>query len=99
MLLGGFISKIRSSFFKGIISARHFSCLCVVLYFQFLFFVSDAFPLTIGIDTDSQIQPHFCGTFDNGGFSDWIWYGPSPEHPVSGNHEVLSGEWGAGIYY
>jgi uncharacterized repeat protein (TIGR01451 family) len=45
-----------------------------------------------------NIAPYFFGDFDAAGYSDWIWYGQSPEHP-HGYHEVLSGEWGAAIYY
>ena len=42
--------------------------------------------------------PYFHGKIDSAGFSDWIWYGKSPNHPY-GSHELLSGEWGAAIYY
>jgi uncharacterized repeat protein (TIGR01451 family) len=59
----------------------------------------DGKKLTIGgSSSGSSAPPYFYGTFDAAGFSDWIWYGYSPEHP-HGYHELLSGEWGAAIYY
>lgn len=42
--------------------------------------------------------PYFFATMDAAGYSDWIYYGPSPDH-ADAYHEVLSGEWGAAIYY
>jgi len=36
---------------------------------------------------------------DAAGYSDKFYWGPSPRHDVSGEHEMLSGEWGAAIYY
>lgn len=54
--------------------------------------------LTIGDEERAGGAPYFYGTFDAAGFSDWIWYGQSPLHPY-GFHELLSGEWGAAIYY
>jgi len=36
--------------------------------------------------------------FDTAGYSDKFWWGLSPRHPYS-EHEMLSGEWGAAIYY
>jgi len=40
----------------------------------------------------------FHATNDAAGYSDWVWYGPTEghDHPY---HEILSGEWGAAIYY
>ena len=52
--------------------------------------------LTIG--GTGENGPYFYGTFDAAGFSDWIYYGYSPDHPHS-YHELLSGEWGAAICY
>ena len=59
--------------------------------------------ITIGDTVQTDIlpngrAPYFYGTFDAGGFSDWIYYGRSTIHQYS-YHEVLSGEWGAAIYY
>lgn len=66
----------------------------------------DQYLLTIGDTTNSyeQTPPYFWGRFDAGGYSDdGIYYGPSPIHGedqnVYGYHELLSGEWGAAIYY
>lgn len=42
--------------------------------------------------------PCWDGTFDAGGFSDVVNWGLSPYHPHD-SHELLSGEWAAGIYY
>jgi len=44
-------------------------------------------------------SPYFYGDFDAAGYSDWIWWGPSPDHNVTAYHEVLSGEYGAALYY
>jgi hypothetical protein len=90
---------IRSILEKVVMKMERFSYLRIIVCYMLLFFASNGFTFTIGLNTDSVIPPYFYGVFDDGGFSDWIWYGPSPEHPVSGNHEVLSGEWGAAIYY
>jgi len=101
MMINKYFTSKRKSLVSGKAAIRRnrishlFNLVCCML----LFFVTSGFALTIGLDTNSQIHPYFYGKFDDGGFSDWIWYNPSPEHPVSGNHEVLSGEWGAAIYY
>jgi parallel beta-helix repeat protein len=42
--------------------------------------------------------PYWYGTFDAAGYSDGIYWGESPIHSYY-FHEVLSGEWGAAIYY
>jgi len=44
-------------------------------------------------------SPHWFAKFDGGGFCDWWHWGESDLHPVSGYHEMLSGEWAAAIYY
>jgi uncharacterized repeat protein (TIGR01451 family) len=54
--------------------------------------------LRIGDNNEQGVAPYFYGDMDAAGYSDWIWYGPSPIHD-HGYHEVLSGEWGAAIYY
>lgn len=60
------------------------------------------YTLTIGnpVSPDSTVEapPYFFATHDAAGFSDWIYYGKSPEHNHA-YHELLSGEWGAGIFY
>jgi hypothetical protein len=43
-------------------------------------------------------DPNWFGDFDAAGYSDWIWYGPSASHPYA-YHEILSGDWGAAVYY
>ena len=54
---------------------------------------------TIGDDTPlTDEAPYFYGTFDAAGFSDIIYWGDSPNHGCN-YHEVLSGEWGAAIFY
>jgi len=60
----------------------------------------DGYYLTIGNpDGGSQeTAPYFLGTMDAAGYSDWIFYGKSPDHDYS-YHEILSGEWAAAIYY
>ena len=40
-----------------------------------------------------------CQAIDTAGYSDKFWWGPSPRHNHPGYHEMLSGEWGAAIYY
>ncbi len=52
-------------------------------------------------DTQAQgAKTAFWGRLDAAGYSDdGFYYGPSPSHPVSGYHELLSGEWGAAVYY
>lgn len=42
--------------------------------------------------------PYWYGTFDAAGFSDDFYWDNSPYHPHD-YHELLSGEWGAAIYY
>jgi uncharacterized repeat protein (TIGR01451 family) len=55
--------------------------------------------LTIGNINQQDGAPYFYATLDASGYSDWIYYGKSPDHDY-GYHELLSGEWGsAGIYY
>jgi hypothetical protein len=36
---------------------------------------------------------------DTAGYSDKFYWGASPRHNVEDEHEMLSGEWGAAIYY
>lgn len=55
--------------------------------------------LTIGQNDAEEPKPYFYAKMDTAGYSDWIWYGPSDLHPVESFHELLSGEWGAAIYY
>jgi len=43
--------------------------------------------------------PNFYGDLDAGGYSDWIWWGYEPNHHPYSYHEVLSGEYGAALYY
>jgi len=54
--------------------------------------------LTLGDKDQTNRAPYFFGTFDAAGYSDWIYYGPSPFHEFD-YHEILSGEYGAAIYY
>lgn len=54
--------------------------------------------LTIGDKYQSGTAPYFFVTMDAAGYSDWIYYGQSPEHGY-GYHEILSGEYGAAVYY
>ena len=50
-------------------------------------------------NASSQIQPpYFFAKIDSAGYSDWIWYGESPDHPHD-YHELLCGEWATAIYY
>lgn len=101
---GRFISKIKNSFFKEVVmSTKHFSCLCI-FFCGFLMgnvAVQGAFygqTLRIGDNNEQGVAPYFYGDMDAAGYSDWIWYGPSPIHDHD-YHELLSGEWGAAIYY
>jgi len=48
--------------------------------------------------TTNNVKPYFHASLDYGGYSDWIYYQQSTLHPYS-SHELLSGEWGAAIYY
>lgn len=57
----------------------------------------EGYNLTIGDKDEVGGAPYFYGTFDAAGYSDWIYYGYSPEHPY-GYHEILSGEIGAAIF-
>jgi len=44
--------------------------------------------------------PYFFADLDASGYSDWIYWGPSPRHNDAFlYHEVLSGEWGSAVYY
>jgi hypothetical protein len=55
--------------------------------------------LTIGVaDGVTEGPPFLTGEFDAAGYSDYILWGQSPRH-THGFHEMLSGEWGAAIYY
>ena len=45
-------------------------------------------------------SPYFYSEIDAAGYSDWIYWGPSPRHDKTEQyHEVLSGEWGGAVYY
>ncbi len=84
-------------------STKHFSCLCIIVCCFLLGSVSvwgafDGQLLRIGDNNEQGVAPYFYGDMDAAGYSDWIWYGSSPIHD-HGYHEVLSGEWGAAIYY
>lgn len=54
--------------------------------------------LVIGYEGYGTDGVGFHATNDAAGYSDWIWYGPTDIHEHA-YHEVLSGEWGAAIYY
>ena len=57
--------------------------------------------ITAASPTDWHVMigsPYWFGDFDAAGYSDWWWWGQSNRHPY-GSHEMLSGEWGAAIYY
>jgi len=43
-------------------------------------------------------SPYWDATLDAAGYGDEFWWGNSPYHPHA-YHELLSGEWGAAIYY
>lgn len=59
----------------------------------------DGKKLTIGDSIQQGVAPYFYATMDAAGYSDWIFYGNSPDHDY-GYHELLSGEYGsAAIYY
>ncbi len=82
---------------------KRFSCLCVIVccFLMGSISVQGAFYgqiLRIGDNNQQGVAPYFYGDMDAAGYSDWIWYGPSPIHEY-GYHEVLSGEWGAAIHY
>lgn len=56
--------------------------------------------LTIGDTSSSDDEaPHFYGYMDAAGYSDVIMWGYEPNHHPHSYHEVLSGEWGAAIFY
>jgi fimbrial isopeptide formation D2 family protein len=78
------------------------SCLCVIacvlISCTSVHAAFDGQLLRIGDHQELGVAPYFYGDMDAAGYSDWIWYGPSPIHDYS-YHEVLSGEWGAAIYY
>jgi hypothetical protein len=42
--------------------------------------------------------PYFHAKIDSAGFSDWIYFQQSPQHPYW-SHELLSGEWASAIFY
>ncbi len=44
-------------------------------------------------------SPAWFARFDSGGYCDWYNWGESDIHEVGTYHEMLSGEWGAAIYY
>jgi hypothetical protein len=71
---------------------------CVLLGSVSLWAYFDGEYLILGDSGEKKIAPYFHAEMDAGGFSDWIWYGPSKEHPHP-YHELLSGEWGAALYY
>jgi len=91
------------------ISTKHNQLLITFITSCFLLSIANAdMPssetLTIGNNTaypnDTSIKkPYFYAEIDSAGYSDVIFYGRSPilhPHPY---HELLSGEWGAAIYY
>lgn len=73
-------------------------CIFCILFSASSFGLIDGKNLTIGDSTGQGGAPYFYATLDAAGFSDWIFYGQSPIHSY-GYHELLSGEWGAAIYY
>ena len=73
-------------------------CIFCILLSNSLFAGIDGKKLTIGDSTKQGGAPYFYATLDAAGFSDWIYYGYSPIHDYP-YHELLSGEWGAAIYY
>ncbi len=86
---------------------RSFFCLAIYA----IVFASDAYcalpeerPLRIGNTTGQEsepngIEPYFFADFDAAGYSDdGIYYGFSHRHDYT-YHELLSGEWGAALYY
>ncbi len=56
----------------------------------------EGYSFTIG---QTSGEPYFYATVDSAGYSDAFYYGPSDLHSVDRFHELLSGEWGAAIYY
>ncbi|HEX40735.1 MAG TPA: LamG domain-containing protein [Phycisphaerales bacterium] len=44
-------------------------------------------------------SPSWYAQFDGAGYCDWCLWGESDGHEVEDYHEMLSGEWGAAIYY
>lgn len=74
-------------------------CIFCVLFSASSFGLIDGKKLTIGDSSQQGGAPYFYATLDAAGYSDWIFYGNSPDHDY-GYHELLSGEYGsAAIYY